>query len=165
MKGKEQQTHQCSWSLGEWREVEVGRQELQFWKAQNYRPRTLSFMLQTCAVQHGSHQPYATIEFELWLVWTEMAAKCKIHSGFQKYSTKKKVKYLSNNFILNMFKQFRYIGLSILIETYGMFNFTFLSVATRKFKIKYVVYSMFLLGSTAMDNKKKSQQGFWIEVI
>lgn len=36
-----------------------------------------------------------------------------------------------------------------------MFNFTFLSVATRKFKIKYVVYSMFLLGSTAMDNKKK----------
>lgn len=35
-----------------------------------------------------------------------------------------------------------------------LFNFTFLNVATRKFKIAYGAYSIFLLDSTATDNKK-----------
>lgn len=35
-----------------------------------------------------------------------------------------------------------------------MFNFTFLNVATRTFKITYVVYSIFPLESTAIGNKK-----------
>lgn len=54
-----------AWVNGE--KLKYAGQELTLWEAQNCRPRTLSFILQTRTVQYRSQWPHVTTEFEMWV--------------------------------------------------------------------------------------------------